>query len=103
MRISLRESEFECANCGRMYPGSKLDRRLWCPDCRRVVVKRSSLVARVIALVSALALAAWIFSMVGPAPTFLMVYLVMVVAAYNFIYNLTQPVAFEVIPSRGDT
>ena len=101
MKIAWRESDYECANCGRLYPGSKLDRRLWCPLCRKEVIRRATLIARAAAMITALALAAWIFTMVGTSPRFLVVYLIMVVAAYFFIYKLSQRVAFEIVRSRG--
>lgn len=101
MRVSLGETRYPCRNCGREYPASQLDRRLWCPQCRAEVVRRSSIVARLVALGAALALAAWIFYLVGSSPRFLIVYVVMVVAAYLFIYKLTQRVAFEIIRARG--
>ncbi len=101
MRVSFRDSDFACANCGRGFPAKQLDRRNWCPDCRREVIRRATLAARVIAFVAALALGLWIFTMVGPAPRFLMAYVVMIVAAYFFLYKMTQRVAFEVIRGRG--
>ena len=101
MRISLRENEFECSNCGRTFPVSKLDRRLWCQDCRGEVIRRATIAARIIALLVSASLAVWIFSVVGTSPRFLMAYVIMVVAAYFFLYKLTQRVSFEIIRSRG--
>jgi DNA-directed RNA polymerase subunit RPC12/RpoP len=101
VKIAWRESEYPCRNCGRPYPGGQLDRRMWCPDCRRIVIRRATLVGRIVGLLTALGLAAWIFSMVGPSPRFLMAYLVMIVAAYFFLYKLSQRVAFEIIRGRG--
>jgi hypothetical protein len=79
----------------------RLDRRMWCPDCRAVVIRRSTRFARVLAFLTALALGIWIFSLVGSSPRFLMVYIIMIVAAYFFVYKLTQRVAFEIIRERG--
>lgn len=102
MKVSIGgESRFACRNCGREFPASQLDRMLWCPDCRAVVVHRSAAAARLVAMIVALALAGWIFYLVGSNPRFLIVYVVMVVAAYLFVYKLTQRVAFEVIRSKG--
>jgi hypothetical protein len=84
-----------------MFPGNKLDRSMWCPDCRQVVIRRATLVGQGVGLLTALLLALWIFSMVGTAPRFLMAYVVMVVAAYFFLFKLTQRVAFELIRARG--
>ena len=74
---------------------------MWCTNCRREVIRRATLVARLVGLVTAGALGVWIFSMVGPSPRFLMAYLVMIAAAYFFLFKLTQRVAFEVIRGRG--
>lgn len=101
MKVSLGETPFPCRNCERGFPPSKLDRRMWCPDCRASVIHRASAVARLIAVLVALALTAWIYYLVGSAPRFLIVYAVMVIASYFFIYKLTQRVAFEVIRARG--
>lgn len=74
---------------------------MWCPECRREVIRRATRVARIIGLLTALSLALWIYSITGPAPRFLMAYVLMVVAAYFFLYKLTQRVAFEIIRARG--
>jgi hypothetical protein len=84
-----------------MFPGTRLDRSMWCPDCRQVVIRRATLAGQGVGLLTAVLLAIWIFSMVGSSPRFLMVYAVMVVAAYFFLFKLTQRVAFELIRSRG--
>jgi DNA-directed RNA polymerase subunit RPC12/RpoP len=101
VKISWRESEYPCRNCGREFPGAQLDRRMWCGDCRRVVIRRATYAGQAVGLLTAIVLAIWIFSLVGSSPRFLMAYLVMVVAAYFFLYKLTQRVAFEIIRSRG--
>jgi DNA-directed RNA polymerase subunit RPC12/RpoP len=101
VKIGWRESEYPCRNCGRDFPGTRLDRRMWCPDCRKEVIRRATTIARLAGLVAALGLAAWIFTMLGPSPRFLVVYLVMIVAAYFFLYKMTQRVAFEIIRGRG--
>ncbi|MEX2569989.1 MAG: hypothetical protein WD737_01720 [Gemmatimonadota bacterium] len=101
MKISLRDSDYPCANCGREFPTTDLDRRLWCPDCRKAVIRRATWAGQAVGLVTALALSIWIYTLVGPAPRFLIVYVIMIVAAYFFLYKLTQRVAFEIIRSRG--
>jgi hypothetical protein len=101
VRISLRESDLPCANCGREFPGTQLDRGMWCADCRKVVVRRATWVGQTVALVAALSLMAYVFSVVGSSPRFMMAYIVMIVAAYFFLFKLTQRVAFEIIRSRG--
>lgn len=57
--------------------------------------------ARIVGFIAALGLAFWIFSVVGASPRFTMAYVIMIVAAYFFLYKMTQRVAFEVIRSRG--
>jgi hypothetical protein len=101
VRAGWRDNEHPCRNCGREFPGNRLDRRMWCPECRKVVIRRATWAGQIVGLVTALSLGLWIFSQVGPSPRFLVAYLVMVVAAYFFLYKLTQRVAFEIISSRG--
>jgi DNA-directed RNA polymerase subunit RPC12/RpoP len=101
VKIAWRESAYPCRNCGREFPGARLDRRMWCPDCRKEVIRRATRIGQAVGIVSALALMAWIFSLVGPSPRFMMVYLIMIVAAYFFLFKLTQRVAFEIIRGRG--
>ena len=101
MKLNIGDSRLPCRNCGREHKPAALDRRLWCPDCRGEVVRRSAIVARITAFVFALGLAFWIYTLVGSAPRFLIIFVAMVVAAYFFVYKLTQRVAFEVIRSRG--
>jgi DNA-directed RNA polymerase subunit RPC12/RpoP len=101
VKIAWRENDYACRNCGRQFPATQLDRRMWCTECRREVIRRATWVARLVGLVAAAALAFWIFTLVGTSPRFLMVYLVMIAAAYFFLFKLTQRVAFEVIRGRG--
>jgi len=74
---------------------------MWCPDCRREVIRRASRVARILSFLTAAALAIWVYTLVGPASRFLVFYMVMIAAAYLFVYKLTQRVAFEFIRDRG--
>lgn len=101
MSFSFGDSDFACENCGRVFPGKQLDRRNWCPDCRRELIRRATVVARIVAFIAALGIGIWVFTIVGTGSRFLMAYLVMIVAAYLFLYKMTQRVAFEVIRSRG--
>jgi DNA-directed RNA polymerase subunit RPC12/RpoP len=101
VRLAWRESLHECSNCQRPFPGNQLDRRMWCPDCRKVVIRRATLVAQAVGLLTALSLALWIYILLGPSPRFLVAYAIMVVAAYFFLFKLTQRVAFEIIRARG--
>jgi amino acid transporter len=88
-----------CRNCGRA--ATRLDRQRWCDRCRREVVRRASRAARIVAIVAALLLMAWILLFVGPTPRFLMGWLVLIAAVYFFVYKLAQRVAFEVVRGRG--
>jgi hypothetical protein len=88
-----------CRNCGR--PSTRLDRQRWCDRCRREVVRRATVVARIAGVTGALLLMAWIVLFVGPTPRFLMGWLVLIAAVYFFLYKLTQRVAFEVVRGRG--
>jgi hypothetical protein len=99
--VSLRDEEFECANCRRLFPAAELDQSRWCPDCRAIVVRRATIVGRLSGIIFATALGIWIFSVVGAGSRFLMAYVIMIAAAYFFLFKLTQRVAFEVIRSRG--
>jgi len=101
VKLAWRESEYPCRNCGREFPGTRLDRRMWCPDCRAVVIRRATWVGQAVGLLTALVLGIWIYTMVGSSPRFLVAYVVMVVAAYFFLFKLTQRVAFELIRARG--
>jgi len=74
---------------------------MWCPECRAVVIRRATRVARIGAVGIAVLLMLYIFSNVGTSPRFMMIYLIMIAAAYFFLYRMIQRVAFEVIRSRG--
>lgn len=74
---------------------------MWCPDCRAIVIRRATRIARFGSIASAAALMMYIFSTVGTSSRFTMIYFFMIAAAYFFLYKLIQRVAFEVIRSRG--
>ena len=80
---------------------SALDRRMWCPDCRREVIRRARLFARIAALVFAGGLAIYIFAFSGTSQRFMIAYMIMIAAAYLLTYKLTQRAAFELIRERG--
>ena len=90
-----------CRNCGRERPAERLDRLRWCDLCRREVVRRASVVARIAAFIGTLLLVGWVVTVVGPSPRFLVGWLVLIAIVYFFVYKLTQRIAFEVIRSRG--
>jgi hypothetical protein len=90
-----------CRNCGRERPADRLDRLRWCDRCRREVIRRATVVARLTAVAGTLLLMIWILTAIGPTPRFLIGWLVLIAAVYFFLYKLTQRVAFEVIRARG--
>src|SRR5690606_20415530 len=90
-----------CRNCGRERPAERLDRLRWCDLCRREVVRRASVVARIAAFIGTLLLVGWVVTVVGPSPRFLVGWLVLIAIVYFFVYKLTQRIAFEAIRSRG--
>lgn len=95
------EQELACRNCGRRYPTERLDRLRWCDRCREIVVRRATIVGRLVGLLAAVGLLVWIVLMVGAAPRFMVVWGILIGAVYFFVYKLTQRVAFEIIRSRG--
>lgn len=91
-----------CRNCERLYPDEELDRLLWCPSCRQVVIRRANLWARGAGLLAGLATAAWVVLGIGPSARFpFVLWLVLIVAVYYFTMKIIRRVAFEVIRSRG--
>lgn len=99
--ISPAEEPKTCANCGRTYPAKEMDVGGWCVRCRAQLVRRSGLLARLIAFVFTLGLAALIYSRAAGNSTFLVAYVVLVVATYFLVVRIAQRVAFEILRSRG--
>lgn len=91
----------ECRNCRRSYPIGRLDRQRWCEACRAVVIRKATVVGRIVGIVGALLVITWVVATVGTAPRFLVGWIALVVATYFFLYTLTRRVAFEVIRGRG--
>ena len=79
----------------------ELDAAGWCPLCRRDVVRRATLIARVIAGLGAVAVGLWVVMIIRPGPRFLLLWLLLIGATYFFLFTLTRRVSFEVIRSRG--
>lgn len=100
MRLS-SDGTATCRNCGQLRPAERLDRVRWCDRCRREVVRRATVAARLVAIAGSLLLIGWILAFVGPSSRFLMGWLVLIAGVYFFVYKLTQRVAFEIIRSRG--
>jgi hypothetical protein len=101
LRISKVEPSIACRNCGRLFPATKLDQSLWCADCRRVVIRRAYITARISAMTMALGMIAWLYYFSGPEPRFLLLYMLMCVSGYYFTFKLVHRVAFEIIRARG--
>jgi len=98
--VSAAPREEACRNCGRPYPAAELDRAGWCERCRRVVVRRASILARIAAAVAAVGILAVVLLVVQPV-RFVMVWLVLAGVLTFVVYKLAQRVAFEIIRSRG--
>ena len=101
MTVSPQESERPCKNCRRTFPESQLDPRFWCHDCRRVVIRRATWIARAVGLLVALPLAVWTVAAAGASHRFFILFVVLIMAAYFITYKVVQRVAFEAIRSRG--
>jgi hypothetical protein len=101
VKVSLREGAHPCRNCGREFPDDRLDERMWCNDCRRVVIRRATWIGQGVGIVGALLLGAWVFTAIGSAPRFLMIWLVLIAATYFFLFKFAQRVSFEFIRARG--
>lgn len=90
-----------CQNCRDLHAVSELDRFGWCERCRRVVVGRATLAARLIAGLTLAGLAYWVMAVLDPNPRFLIAWLLLVLVVYAVVYKVTQRVAFEMFRSRG--
>ena len=90
-----------CGNCGRSYPAKEVDGAGWCVRCRAQLVRRSGVMARLVAFVFTLALATLIYSRTAGDSSFLVMYVVLVVATYFLVARIAQRVAFEIFRSRG--
>lgn len=93
--------EATCHNCRRPREATSLDQFGWCERCRRVVIRRATLAARVVAALGLGIGAFFVFSEVDPGPRSLILWLVLLLALYALLYKVTQRVAFEVVRSRG--
>jgi hypothetical protein len=93
--------EAACRNCGQPREATSLDQFEWCERCRKVVIARATIAARVVGAIG-LAIGAYlVFARVSPGPRSLILWLLLLVAVYALLYKVTQRVAFEVIRSRG--
>ena len=90
-----------CRNCGRRVSESAVDQDGWCPSCRKEVVRRATLVARVVGVLGALLVGLWVAAASRPDSRLLMLWLLLIAVVYFVLYKLARRVAFEVIRSRG--
>ena len=95
--------EAACHNCRRAREATSLDQFGWCERCRRVVIRRATLSARIVAALGLAGGAFWVFTVIDPGPRSLIVWVILLVAVYGLLYKVTQRVAFEVVRSRGVT
>ena len=90
-----------CRNCGRRVSRSSVDHGGWCPACRKEVVRRATLVARIVGMLGGLLVGLWVATVARPDSRLLMLWLLLIAAIYFLLYKLARRVAFEVIRSRG--
>jgi len=94
------EATRRCEICGESFPAAELGRGGLCSGCRREVVRRATIVARVVAVLGALLAAVWLMTVVQPTQRFLLLWLVLIAGVYMVLFTLTRRVAFEVIRNR---
>lgn len=99
--MTVDEPRARCANCGREVPAVDLDPGGWCATCRAEVVRRATLIARIIGGLGALMVGLWVVVVVLPGARLLLIWLLLVAAVYFLLYKLARRVSFEVIRSRG--
>lgn len=90
-----------CGNCHREFPAPSLDRSGWCTACRHEVVRRATLIARILAGVGGVLTGIWVVMVAEPGSRFVLMWLILVGAVYYILYKLVRRVSFEVIQSRG--
>lgn len=95
--------ELNCRNCRHTLKGEKPDAHGWCAACRRVVVRRSSRLA-VLPAVLIGALYVWLMSWAGLYDsTFLIVWIALGAALVWVAYKISRRVFFDVVRARGVT
>lgn len=90
-----------CANCGHDHPATDVDVAGWCQRCRARLVRRSRLVARLVAFLFTLVMALLIYGQTRGDSGFLLGYVIFVVVSYFLVARITQRVAFEMLRARG--
>ncbi|HET7273611.1 MAG TPA: hypothetical protein VFI91_00435 [Longimicrobiaceae bacterium] len=92
-----------CRNCGKEFAAGELDADGWCTACRQEVIRRSTIVARIVGGATALLVTAAIAVYVLPLERFLVAFLVLIAAVFFLVYKFARRIAFEVIRGRGVT
>ena len=93
--------EVTCRSCGQPREATTLDRFGWCERCRRVLVARATIAARVVAAVGLAISAYFVFARVDPGPRSLILWIILLLAIYAVLYKVTQRVSFEIFRGRG--
>ena len=95
------EGPFDCRNCGRTVAGEKPDANGLCQACRAEVVRRSTALAVLPALVVA-ALYVWLLSFFDMWESrFVVLWIVLGFALAYFAFKVARRVLFDVVRSRG--
>ncbi|HEX8695464.1 MAG TPA: hypothetical protein VF746_23830 [Longimicrobium sp.] len=95
------EAPFDCRNCGRTVAGEKPDANGLCQACRAEVVRRSTALAVLPALLVA-ALYVWLLSAFGMWDSrFVILWTALGAALAWFTFKVARRVLFDVVRSRG--
>ena len=92
---------FDCRNCGRTVTGETADDQGWCRACRTAVVRRSTVLAVLPALV-VLALYLWLLDSFGLwGSTFLIVWIALGAGLTWVAFKVARRVFFDIVRNRG--
>ena len=95
------EAPFDCRNCGRTVAGEKPDPHGLCQACRAEVVRRSTVLAVLPALLVA-ALYVWLLSLFDMWESrFVSVWIALGAGLAWFVFKVARRVLFDVVRSRG--
>ena len=96
------DAPFVCRNCRRERTGEKPDAAGWCARCRAVLVRRSTLPARVAgALAAVLLVALLVWTGLLASQRFFVVWLAVAAGLAWVVFKVARRAAFEVFRSRG--
>ena len=92
---------FDCRSCGRHFEGQKADDAGWCSSCRAELIRRSTRLAYLPAVVIAL-LYLWLLAWSGLLESPLMAFWLAVGAVLAFVaYKVGRRVFFDVLRGRA--